>query len=681
MKMLRHLLRLSLTFKVMGLLLFSLLFAPPALAQPPIGSWVQLGLSNQLVNTLVDDPSNPDVLYAGTASEGIFKSTDHGTTWNAINNGLDILNVASIAVDPSSPKTIYATGERSAYKSSDGGANWMNITNGIDFPGVFAEATSILVDPNNTQIVYVGILIRSPLSQGGLWKSTDEGVSWTLVLAEDIYTLAIDPTTSDVVYAGTGASSMVNKSVDGGVTWTSANPSQLGACDGVGVVRSIAIDPHNTNVVYARPAPAPCATAGVYKSMDGGVNWSPLSGSPAGGEIITDPIRTTTVYVGSTQVYESTDSGANWKSISNGLPDIPIYVLTIPTRNPEVMYAGTTSGVYVYGFQVPNQPPTADANGPYTVEEGGTVTLNGSGSDPDNDPLTYAWDLDNDGIFEAPGKNPTFSAAEKDGPNSQLVTLKVCDDKNACVISPPTNAQISNVAPKVEPITASANPIQVNTSTTTGASFTDPAETLDAPYTVEWNWGDGNIETENDAAPGSLSKDHAYTATGEYKITLTVTDKDGGVGTQTFQYLSVYDPTPQGLFSAAQRYTSPAGAYLQDSTAIGNVTFGLSYKYQGDVPVGNRQFTMDFQAANFEFNATTVSSLVIADGTGTLRGAGTITDRTGIYDFLVVGNDATDAIRIQITDQSGTVIYDTQPGAPDTANPTTQVTVGNVIAH
>jgi hypothetical protein len=93
--------------------------------------------------------------------------------------------------------------------------------------------------------------------------------------------------------------------------------------------------------------------------------------------------------------------------------------------------------------------------------------------------------------------------------------------------------------------------------------------------------------------------------------------------------------------------------------------FGLSYKYQGDMPSGNRQFTMDFKAANFEFNATTVSSLVISNGIGTLRGTGTITGRQGVYEFLVVGNET----------------YDTQPGAVDTANPATPVTAGNVLAH
>jgi len=73
------------------------------------------------------------------------------------------------------------------------------------------------------------------------------------------------------------------------------------------------------------------------------------------------------------------------------------------------------------------------------------------------------------------------------------------------------------------------------------------------------------------------------------------------------------------------------------------------------------------------------SSLVIADGTGTLRGTGTI-NGAGNYNFLATGSELTKTIRVQITDSNNNVIYDTQPGQADTASPTTSVT-GNVLAH
>jgi hypothetical protein len=243
-----------------------------------------------------------------------------------------------------------------------------------------------------------------------------------------------------------------------------------------------------------------------------------------------------------------------------------------------------------------------------------------------------------------------------------------------------STAELFDLAPSVGTITVSTNPVQINNSVTASANFTD-IDTTDT-HTAVWNWGDGNTTTgtlTESNGSGSVSDSHTYTSAGVYPITLTVTDNSGGSGTQTFQYISVYNPTAQGLFSAGQKYTSPAGAYAANTSLTGNVLFGLSYKYQGTMPTGVRQFSMDFNQANFHFNATSVNALVISNGIGTLTGTGTV-NGSGTYTFLVTGSESADTIRIQIKDSSGNVVYDTQPGAADTATPTTSVT-GNVLAH
>ncbi len=248
------------------------------------------------------------------------------------------------------------------------------------------------------------------------------------------------------------------------------------------------------------------------------------------------------------------------------------------------------------------------------------------------------------------------------------------DSTEITVISP-------NTPPSVGTITASPNPVQINNATTASATFTD-ANTSDT-HTASWNWGDGNTTagsvTESNGS-GSVSNSHTYTSAGVYPITLTVTDNNGASGQATFQYISVYNPTAQGLFSAGQKYTSPAGAYTANTSLTGNALFGLSYKYQGTVPTGNRQFSMDFNQANLHFNATSISALVISNGIGTLTGTGTV-NGSGTYNFLVTGSESANTIRIQIKDSSNNVIYDTQPGAADTATPTTSVTAGTVLAH
>ncbi len=238
----------------------------------------------------------------------------------------------------------------------------------------------------------------------------------------------------------------------------------------------------------------------------------------------------------------------------------------------------------------------------------------------------------------------------------------------------------TNHAPSVGAITASPNPVTVNTTVTASANFTD-ADTSDT-HTATATWGDGSNPqpctiTESNGS-GSVTCTHQYSSANVYPVSITVSD---GIlsGTSPVAYISVYNPTQQGIFTAASKYTSPAGAYVQNLGLTGTVLFGLSYKYQGTMPVGVRQFSLDFNAANFHFNATSISSLVIANGVGTLRGSGTL-NGSGTYSFLVTGSESANTIRVQIKDSLGSTVYDTQPGAADTATPTTTVT-GTVLAH
>jgi uncharacterized protein len=171
-----------------------------------------------------------------------------------------------------------------------------------------------------------------------------------------------------------------------------------------------------------------------------------------------------------------------------------------------------------------NSPPTASAGGPYSIDEGGSVSVSASGSDADGDPLTYAWDLDNDGTFETSGQTATFSAAAIDGPATRTIRVQVSDGKEATIAT--ATVTINNVPP-----TATFN---APTSVFAGFAFTlsfsgasDPsAADTTAGFTYAFDCGDGTGYTSFAAAASTTC---STSDTGTRNVKGKIRDKDGGV--------------------------------------------------------------------------------------------------------------------------------------------------------
>ncbi|NQW18011.1 MAG: hypothetical protein HQ478_11060, partial [Chloroflexi bacterium] len=215
----------------------------------------------------------------------------------------------------------------------------------------------------------------------------------------------------------------------------------------------------------------------------------------------------------------------------------------------------------------PVVPPTADAGGPYTVAEGDSVGLAGTGNDPDNSGvLSFAWDLDNNGSFETAGQNPTFSAAGLDGPSSSIVGLKVTDGDGASGTDTAT-VNITNVAPNLPSISVTS-PVDEGSSATLTGTFTDPG-TPDV-HTLNIDWGDGSSgPVVLPVGNRTFSIGHQYidddptaTPSDDYTVAVSLSDDDGGVATQ-----------PSGVFWDFQNATSVGGI----STSVGSpITPGVS---------------------------------------------------------------------------------------------------------
>lgn len=245
-----------------------------------------------------------------------------------------------------------------------------------------------------------------------------------------------------------------------------------------------------------------------------------------------------------------------------------------------------------------------------------------------------------------------------------------------------------NCPPSVGSIAAPVVPVQVNTSVTASASFTDPG-TLDT-HTAVFNWGDGTSSgatvTESGGS-GSASGSHMYSTAGVYTITLTVTDNYGGTGQAVFEFVVVYDPAA-GFVTGDGSINSPAGAYAADPTLAGRAIFAFVSRYQkgATAPSGNTQF--QFQTGNLRFKSTSYDWLVIAGAQAKYKGSGTI-NGAGDFGFLLSGVDGavsggggTDKFRIKIWDKgTGSVVYDNQVGATDDAAATTVIAGGDIVIH
>jgi hypothetical protein len=242
---------------------------------------------------------------------------------------------------------------------------------------------------------------------------------------------------------------------------------------------------------------------------------------------------------------------------------------------------------------------------------------------------------------------------------------------------------VENIAPTVSAIASAAGPLPVGTPLNVNASFTDVGA-MDS-HTVTIDWGDGTTSpaavVEGDGA-GSFTAAHAYEIAGIYRVTAAVADDDGGIGRSSLEAAVVFDPAA-GSARGAGHFESPPGAHASNGSATGRATFGFLARYGKDAtePVAHPGFRL--KTARFAFESTNYDWLVITGAKAQLRGSGRI-DGSGSYGFRITAVDGQtpggdDRMRIEIWDTgSGAIVYDTQPGAADGADPVTPLAGGSI---
>lgn len=178
-----------------------------------------------------------------------------------------------------------------------------------------------------------------------------------------------------------------------------------------------------------------------------------------------------------------------------------------------------------------NQPPTADAGGPYTADEGSSTNpLDGTGSDPENGALTYAWDLDNDGQYDdSTDEDPNFDASNLDGPSTHTVGLQVTDDGNQTATDTAT-VTVNNVKPSIASLSASSKGTLTGSQVTLTGQADDPSSADDAAG-FNWKWFSNNTQIGTSGPPNtgdkrSTSFPYTFTQCGNFSVSATATDKD-----------------------------------------------------------------------------------------------------------------------------------------------------------
>ena len=330
------------------------------------------------------------------------------------------------------------------------------------------------------------------------------------------------------------------------------------------------------------------------------------------------------------------------------------------------LVCGTVTSFSPFAILYPtNQPPVAEAGPDRLANEGDTLTLDASASsDPEGGVLTYAWDLDNDGLYD----DATGVTAQKTFADNGTFTvgLRVTDSDGLSVTDTVT-ITVANLSPTITSITAPVSPVQLGTTVNVSAAFTDPG--MADTFMAVWTWDDGTTSSGT-VTNHSVTGSHLYAAPGVYTVKLTVTDDDGGAGTSTFQYVVVYDPTG-GFVTGGGWFTDPATG--------SKAHFGFNPKYQKNttIPKGETEFKL----SGITFKSTTHDWLVINGTKAQFKGSGTI-NGTGDYNFLVTVIDSSpDKIRIRIWNLAGQVIYDNQMGASDDAIPNTAIGGGSIVIH
>lgn len=338
------------------------------------GMWNSIGPSTTIggrILTIAVDPSNNQKLFAGSASGGIWKSTNGGTSWTSVSTGFPVLGVSSIIIHPTNSNIIYAgTGEvyridsagstpipgntsfavwktRGTYgigilKSTDGGNTWSQVMV-KSTPEMFA-IQSLRFDPSNPNTIYAA-------ATDGLYRSTNSGSTWTKLFNITYVRDVVVNGNNIVISVGNLGNTLkgIYKSTNGGSSWTKITSGLPATFQGY---IQLGWTSASANTIVASIGRSSSASVEVYRSTDFGSTWTGLNNSGHcqfqywfAHDIAINPSNTDALIIGGVKLYRYTVSTQTKTSAISGVHD-DIHDIVFDPTNSTIVYVACDGGIY-----------------------------------------------------------------------------------------------------------------------------------------------------------------------------------------------------------------------------------------------------------------------------------------------------------------------------------------------
>ena len=328
------------------------------------------------ITTIIIDPNNPQIVYTGCANGGVWKSTNFCQSWTSIFDDQNTSSIGALAINPLSTNIIYCgTGEPNSlrsyypgtgiYKSTNSGVNWIY----IGLQNTYSIG-NIAINPVNPNEIYVAALgsLRHNNPERGIYKTTDAGSTWTqsLFIADSVGAIdvLIDPSNPSKVFAAMwertrrenyikygGPKSALFVSSNSGQNWSvvtggfPSNTSTLGRI-------SMDISNSNSQIIYALIANSNGYTGGLYKTSNGGNNWSVVNSSAAGSSNYAwfnrickvNPTNPNQVFCGGLYMEVSTNGGTSFPTVFSSI-HVDHHAVAFAPSNTNFIVIGNDGGI------------------------------------------------------------------------------------------------------------------------------------------------------------------------------------------------------------------------------------------------------------------------------------------------------------------------------------------------